>query len=144
MLGFAYYLLKITICSAVLFGYYWFFLRNKVFHAYNRFYLLTILVLALTLPLFQINIFQSQGQPKTGVIKMLQIVTVGDEYVDNVIIHAPAASSFSFTQLLPVLYILISFFFLVSVILMLSRIYSLLKRFPQSSMEHIRFINTDN
>ena len=56
MLAIAWYLLKVTICSGILLGYYWLFLRNKIFHSYNRFYLLAVIILALSVPLIQINI----------------------------------------------------------------------------------------
>ena len=45
------YALKSVLYAGVLTGYYWFGLRNQVFHQYNRFYLLGAVVLALILPL---------------------------------------------------------------------------------------------
>lgn len=45
------YLLKSVLYAGVLTGYYWFGLRNRTFHAYNRFYLLFSVLLSLFLPL---------------------------------------------------------------------------------------------
>jgi N-acetylmuramoyl-L-alanine amidase len=143
MLPFAYYLLKISICSAVLFGYYWFALRNKVFHGYNRFYLLAIIGLSLTLPLCRINIFQEKQAPQTSVIKILEVVTASDEYIDEVIIAAPQKSSFSFVQILPLIYVLVSIVLLVMLIQMLLSIFVLWKKSEPIKMEQIHFINTD-
>ena len=88
MLSFSFYLLKVIICTGVLFGYYWFFLRNKLFHSYNRFYLLAIVVISLVLPVMKINIWHKANQPQTGVIKMLQVVNSSDEYMDEIIVYS--------------------------------------------------------
>jgi N-acetylmuramoyl-L-alanine amidase len=143
MIQFAYFLLKVIICSAVLFGYYWFFLRNKVFHAYNRFYLLAIVVLSLTLPLMKINIFHKAAEPKTNIIRMLQVVTVGDEYMDAVII-GPKKNSITTEQILPFAYMLVSFVLLIMMLQMLIHIASLLRKNKVMLIEDIHFVNTDN
>ncbi|MBC7902038.1 MAG: N-acetylmuramoyl-L-alanine amidase, partial [Gemmatimonadaceae bacterium] len=41
-------------CAAVFFGYYWFFLRNRNFHQYNRFYLLFSLLTSAIIPFLSI------------------------------------------------------------------------------------------
>jgi len=45
------YVLKTVLVAGIFLGYYWFALRNKKFHYYNRFYLLFSLVLSITIPL---------------------------------------------------------------------------------------------
>jgi len=142
MLAFSYYLLKVIICSAVLYGYYWFFLRNKVFHAYNRFYLLAIIVLSVGLPLIKFNIFHEAAN-KTNVVKMLQVVRTGDEYMDEIIIGAPTKSHLSFVDLLPFLYALISSVFLIMIAQMLVSIFILLKTNEKINVENVHFINTN-
>lgn len=143
MQPFAYYLLKLVICSAVLFGYYWLFLRNKAFHEYNRFYLLGIIVLSLSLPLLKINITQNTGEPKTNVIRMLQVVTTGDEYMGNAIMHS-SQETYSPVQFLPLAYALVSLVFLLLFIRMLVRIRRLMQAYTGVSIEHIHFVNTDH
>ena len=142
MLPFAYYLLKVILVSAILFGYYWFLLRNKVFHAYNRFYLLAIIVLSVGLPLIKFNIFHSDADKPT-VVKMLQIVSAGDEYMDEIIIGAPAKSHFNIIDFLPYLYVFVSTFFLIGLSHLLLSIFLLLKRHQKINVENIYFINTD-
>ena len=142
MLAFAYYLLKVIICSAVLFGYYWFFLRNKVFHAYNRFYLLAIIVLSIGLPVIKFNIFHETAN-RTTVVKMLQVVTAGDDYMDEIIIGAPTKSNLSFVDYLPFLYTIISAIFLIMLAHMLISIFTLLKANEKINVENVHFINTD-
>jgi N-acetylmuramoyl-L-alanine amidase len=142
MLPFAYYLLKITICSAVLFGYYWFLLRNKVFHGYNRFYLLAIVGLSIILPLCRVNIFAEKQVAQTSVIKMLQVVTNGDEYMDEVVIGAAQQNNFSLVNFLPFIYVLVSVVLFSLFLQMLFAIFQLLKKHAHTKMNNIHFINT--
>src|SRR5687767_8127855 len=81
MLTFAFYILKVIICSGILYGYYLLALRNKIFHRWNRFYLLAAVVLSLAAPLIKINIWQKPDDSKTTVIQLLQTVSTGDEIV---------------------------------------------------------------
>src|ERR1700733_4449477 len=81
MIALAWYLLKVIICSGILCGYYYIALRNKIFHRWNRFYLLASIVLALAVPLMKINIFQTQGTQKGTVVRMLQTINSGDEII---------------------------------------------------------------
>jgi len=67
------YLFKVTISSAALLGYYWLFLRNRVFHQYNRFYLLTAVFVSLILPFFQIEILLREA-PSSTVTQLYQVV----------------------------------------------------------------------
>ena len=80
MIVFAWYLLKVLIVSGILCGYYFLALKDKVFHKWNRFYLLFIIVLSLLLPFVSINLIQPPTEKGT-VIKVLQAVTVQDEIV---------------------------------------------------------------
>jgi N-acetylmuramoyl-L-alanine amidase len=51
-----YYFLKVIICSGILLGYYFLVLRNKVYHQYNRFYLLALFIASWIIPLCSIPI----------------------------------------------------------------------------------------
>ncbi len=142
MLLFAYYLVKIIICSAVLFGYYWFLLRNKVFHAYNRFYLLVIVALSIVLPLVKFNMLNANTH-KTPIIKMLKIVNASDEYMDEIIIDAPSKATITLVDVLPFLYMLVSSILFIMLLQMLVSILGLLKKHEKITIENIQFINTD-
>ncbi|SEN80632.1 outer membrane transport energization protein TonB [Chitinophaga rupis] len=48
------YLLKMMVCSGILYAYYHLALRNNRFHQWNRYYLLLATLLSLTLPLLQL------------------------------------------------------------------------------------------
>ncbi len=81
MITFAWYVLKVIMCSGILCGYYYIALRNKIFHRWNRFYLLASVLLALAAPLLKINIFQKSGADKGTVIHMLQTISNSDEII---------------------------------------------------------------
>jgi len=142
MLPFAYFLLKVIICSAILFGYYRFMLRNKAFHAYNRFYLLAIVLISLTLPLLHINISQHEEAPKTGVIQMLQFVNAGDHYMDTVVAAPAQKSNPGLPGLLPVIYSAVCLVFFILLMQMLFRIYSMIRQNKTILINDVRFINT--
>jgi TonB-dependent SusC/RagA subfamily outer membrane receptor len=141
MIAFTYYILKVLICSAVLFGYYWFALRNKVFHGYNRFYLLAVIVLSLTLPTLRINLRQQNVAP-TNTIKILQVVTATDDFVE-VFDAKPVAQSITLEDVIPYLYIMISLALLFVFISMLYRIYVLYKKHHAIQLQNIYLVNTD-
>ncbi len=143
MLPYFWYILKVIICSGILFGYYWLFLRNKIFHQYNRFYLLSAIILSLLLPLVKIGFWQQNDTPQASVIKVLQAVSAGDEYMSNVVITANK-SGWSFQQLYPLLYWMISVVFFFMLVKTLFAIRSLLKRYPVQEIEKVSFVNTND
>lgn len=53
----AIYCLKGIVCSGIMYAYYLFFLKDKTFHHYNRFYLLLLVVVSLVLPLLKVEYF---------------------------------------------------------------------------------------
>ncbi|MCY7293354.1 MAG: N-acetylmuramoyl-L-alanine amidase, partial [Ferruginibacter sp.] len=142
MLAFAYYLLKIFICSAVLFAYYWFFLRNKIYHVYNRYYLLATVLISVAFQLFSKKIFH-QTATKTTVIKMLQVVNAGDEYVDDIIINAPVKTSYGTNEITLLVYCLVSLVFFLFLVQMLVSIFKLIQQNENVKIENFHFINTD-
>ena len=56
---------KVILASGIMFLYYRIFLKDKTFHHYNRFYLLTTLALSLLLPLLKVDYFtiELKGHP---------------------------------------------------------------------------------
>lgn len=68
------YLLKTILVSSIFVTYYWFALRNKKFHYYNRFYLLTASVISLIIPLLNFNWFLIEEPVLYGSSEVLQFV----------------------------------------------------------------------
>src|SRR5687768_8712852 len=58
------YLLQVTAVSGILYCYYHFFLRNKKFHRYNRFYLLAAVLLSITVPFLDITVYFTGRVPE--------------------------------------------------------------------------------
>ncbi len=143
MLPIAYYLLKVIICSGILYGYYWLLLRNKIFHKYNRFYLMASVVLSLLLPLIKINFWQQNETTSAGVIQALQAVSSSDEYMDTIIVAAKS-NRFNTAQLYPFAYLLVSIVFIFIFLHGLYIIFRLLKKYPQQIINSISFVNTDD
>ena len=142
MLPYSWYLLKVIICSGILFGYYWLFLRNKIFHRYNRFYLVSAILLSLLLPLAKIDFWQPD-RPQSQVIKVLQAVSAGDEYMNNVVLAANT-NNWNMQELYSFIYGLISVFFLLVLLRTLLIIRSLLKKYTVQMVEQVSFVNTDD
>ncbi len=68
------YLLKTILVSSIFISYYWLALRNKKFHYYNRFYLLTTSVISLIIPLLNFNWFSIEEPVLYGSSEVLQFV----------------------------------------------------------------------
>ena len=66
MLNFAYYLLKVMLCSGILYSYYLIALRNKRFHQYNRWYLLYAVFISFIIPVLKIEFWKEPAiEPST-------------------------------------------------------------------------------
>lgn len=142
MLAFSWYMLKVVLCSGILFGYYWVFLRNKIFHRYNRFYLISAILLSLLLPLLKIDFWQPEQQ-QSQVIRVLQVVSAGDEYMNNLVVTADQ-SSWTVQDIYPLLYALVSILVFILMVRTLLLIRSLLKKYPVQQVEQVAFVNTDD
>ena len=68
------YLLKTILVSSIFVTYYWFALRNKKFHYYNRFFLLTASVISLIIPLLNFNWFSIEEPVLYSSSEVLQFV----------------------------------------------------------------------
>ena len=140
MITFAWYLLKVIMCSGILYGYYYLALRNKIFHRWNRFFLLASIVLALAVPLMKINI-QKPGADKGTVVRMLQTINNGDD----IIIEYSRSNGLQLSSgnIIGTGYLLISGLFLSFFLLALYKIFRLKKKYPGTRLNRINFISTD-
>ncbi|MEO8412376.1 MAG: N-acetylmuramoyl-L-alanine amidase [Ginsengibacter sp.] len=141
MITLAWYLLKVIICSGILCGYYYISLRNKIFHRWNRFYLLASVVLALSVPLMKINFFHDSSADKGTVLQMLQTINNSDEIIIEYSRHN--GLQLSSENIIGAIYLLITIAFLATFFLALYRIYRLKRKYPEIKMKGINFISTD-
>lgn len=84
MQAIAYYLMQVMICSVLLMGYYWLFLRNERFHRYNRFYLLSIAVLCWVIPLVRIQL-QVPDKDTGDVYRLMTVVADQQNYWETTV-----------------------------------------------------------
>jgi hypothetical protein len=66
------YISQVIVSSGLLYTYYHFFLRNRRFHQYNRFFLLAATLLGLLIPLLRIDVYFDSPQ---GVPAIYQVLT---------------------------------------------------------------------
>lgn len=71
------YISKMILCSAILYAYYHFFLKNKSFHHYNRFYLLAVVLVSAVVPVLRIPfLFPQEANTPAFVYRTLEVIVV--------------------------------------------------------------------
>lgn len=139
------YFLQAGICSGILYGYYHFFLRNKRFHQYNRFYLLGSVLLSLLVPLLNIPVYFTDADKESSVVlnTLIDLSPVSSSPVirDVPMMTERAAGTDLFT-LLQYGYLFIVILAFLRVIVSLYRIWQLYRQHPVERLEKIRFIHT--
>ncbi len=139
---FFYYLLKVILCSAVLFGYYHLFLRNKVYHAYNRFYLLAAMAISLIAPLLNFNVLFHSGEAATKPVQLLQAVNSSDEYMEGIVIYTQQ-NYLTTSQVLMLLYAIVSIVMLVLLVKVFLQIFTILKTNSSRTLHDVVFVQSD-
>lgn len=138
------YLEKVMLCSGILLGYYWLFLRNKRFHHYNRFYLQATILVSVVLPFLRIPVLnQSQNAVNQAVYQTIEVLTVNYGEGDGVP-TAPGrlAQLFTFENALYLFYALgiaVLLFTLVRSLLYIRRIS---KKYPYERVSGLKFFTT--
>ena len=141
MLQVSWYFIKIIICSGILFGYYWCFLRNKIYHQYNRFYLLISVVLSLVVPFIKINIQHNTVQADNQAIQLLEVVNSSDAYMQDIAVKSHT-DFFTAERLSGALYVLVCTAMLVMFVHVLFKIRKLIYRYKGQVIEQFFFVNT--
>lgn len=132
------YIFKMLIISGILCGYYFLALKDKAIHKWNRFYLLSTVFLSLLLPLITIPIYQSIDQTGT-MIRVLQSFTMQEEIV---ITAGGGYSWWNAEGLMLMVYSIITFIFIVTLVSSIIKIYRIRKEGPCKEVRGIHFIST--
>lgn len=144
MTAFAEYLLKVIICSGVLTAYYWLALRNKIFHQWNRFYLLAAVVLSLTLPLLQFQLWYHPAEQTATSYKVLQTITTNETWFEEELQPTAVASTYFTTERISMyLYLFVSLLVLAEFVKALIHILRLFKKYQHWKTEQLVFVDTD-
>lgn len=139
------YFIQVSISSGVLYGYYHFFLRNKRFHQYNRFYLLGAVVLSLLVPLLQIPVYFTQTEKESSLVlkTLVQLSPATPAPAAGTLpVIAQQSDIHDIFSLMKYGYLIIVLLALLRVILSFYRIWQLYRFHPAEKLEKIRFIRT--
>jgi hypothetical protein len=131
------YLIKSIISSGVLTAYYWFALRNKKFHYYNRFYLLSVLPISLIVPFLNFRWFSLNQPDRPYINTLLSAISPPAE------VHGAAAAGFSYGLLFSGIGILVSASLLIILIFRICRLYYLKRIHPHTRMNGFDLIETE-
>ncbi|MBP7172796.1 MAG: M56 family metallopeptidase [Cloacibacterium sp.] len=126
---------KMVLCSVVMWIYYHLFLRDRTFHHYNRFYLLSIIAVSLLLPLLKIEYFTIETDSR-----LLLLMAKWDKSVSVV---EPSHEAFGIGDLIMLMVALVSAFCLSKLAVGLFRIQQLKKSYPREKLNGINFYLTD-
>lgn len=137
------YLGKMVLCSGILLGYYWLFLRNRRFHHYNRFFLLGALVLSMVLPLIRIPIFEAPaGTLNRVAYQTIRAVTLQDPPSPTAVPVQAASAGFTLSAAIWILYGA----GILALLVMLGRslwyIRRLSHQYPYEMVERLKFYRT--
>ena len=141
MLTFAYYLLKVSVCSGLLYGYYLLALRNKKFHQYNRFYLLLTVLLSFIIPLLKIRFWTETAPQEMPAIKLLKVVAMRDAIAEQSL--TSAFGSWLVNNVFLVIFCLVSITFLAVLTAGIIRIGLLIRSNTAKSWNNVNFIFTE-
>lgn len=125
------YLTKTVLVSGLLSGYYWLFLRNRFFHGFNRFYLLSIPILSFILPALQLSLPSFWNHPSSGSPILLLGVGQGSlEEAVTIYARQQNGKGVSFEFILFILSLSISVFLILRLIKSIRYLFQLRKEKP--------------
>lgn len=143
MIAAADFLLKVIICSGLLTGFYWLLLRNKLFHQWNRYYLMASVLLSLCIPFTKITLTHTAETPAVT-YQALQAVTTNENWIEDSLVEQQITNPVLTTEnILLSLYILVSLIILILFIAAILKIRRLLKTNQQWKIERLTFVETD-
>jgi TonB-dependent SusC/RagA subfamily outer membrane receptor len=144
-------LLQIVLVSGILYSYYHFFLRNKRFHQYNRFFLLAAIAFSILIPFLNIPIYFTQHEANSSfVLRTLKLTpddSPGEEFIGQIPIPEDTRSVDPY-MLFYYSYIGLAVLFLVRILISLYKIRKLYRSNPVEKLssgtdgDDIYFINT--
>jgi len=141
MFSILYYLVKVVLCSTFLYTYYWFLLRNKQLHQYNRFYLMGISVLSWIVPLIKIQIVKEQVIASPKVLRFANYISENNSLLEQGFLEKTA--KYTWDNLLIIIGIIISLFFFVRFVKSLWDIRKLIRLYPLIELKGMNLVMTD-
>jgi len=141
MIATLYYLLKVVLCSTLLYAYYWFILRDKQFHQYNRFYLMGISVISWLVPFIKIEIVKEQVVAAPKVLHFATAIAESNSSIEREVIEQSA--QFSWDNLILLIATIVSVFFILRFLQSLWKIKRLIRKYPMKELLGFYLVMTD-
>jgi N-acetylmuramoyl-L-alanine amidase len=141
MIATLYYLLKVVLCSTLLYAYYWFILRDKQFHQYNRFYLMGISVISWLVPFIKIEIVKEQVVAAPKVLHFATAIAESNSSIEREVIEQSA--QFSWDNLILLIATIVSVFFILRFLQSLWKIKRLIRQYPMKELLGFYLVMTD-
>lgn len=132
------YFIKVILCSGILYLYYLLALRNKKFHRYNRFYLLSAVVFSFLIPLLNVDVFIHNDNERIG--KLLALL-YANQPAERVVL-TDTAQSISWETVVYVTVAFASVFLLAIAFLRIVKIMRLKKHYRVERIDDVDFMNT--
>jgi len=136
-----FYMLKVALCSALLYGYYLAFLKDRQFHHYNRFYLLAVLIVSWIIPLVEIELKPFDGNSTPVPYQLAEIIADNNSSFEGMAVESQAF--FTWDWLPPLILGIVSFVILIGVVRSLISIVFMIKRNPINRLKDLNLVMTD-
>lgn len=139
-----FYLLQVVACSGVLYAYYHFFLRNKRFHQYNRYFLLATVMISIILPFVKIPVYFDSSTASPVLVKTWTIIASTDfEEEPGGGAHNYLSGFISLRTFVYSLYLVIGLLLLLRFIASILKVVRLYRHSEKKTVHEIKFIDTD-
>ncbi|MEY3576882.1 MAG: hypothetical protein RL394_465 [Bacteroidota bacterium] len=135
------YMLKVLLCSAILYGYYLLVLKDRRFHHYNRFYLLAVATFSWMIPLLKINLQPVQGPLKSSPYQLAEIIADNNGEFEGM--AESVSSPMNWTPIVWMIFGLVSAIVFLGLIRSLIRVYQLLRAYPIQRLNGLNLVMTD-
>jgi N-acetylmuramoyl-L-alanine amidase len=140
MIDFFFYLVKMAACSGIFYLFYLLFLRNKVFNQWNRFFLLSSVIISILIPFCHFSITTSRVESEAKPIHVLQAVQSANEYFDDLAAVSGTHASGNVVILLSYVFISCVLFFLF--LMSISKVVTIILRNPIQNIGKIRVVHS--
>ena len=133
--------IQVTLCSGLLYANYHLLLRNKRFHLYNRYYLLTAVVVSILVPFVNVPIDFSPSGKHSSILQSMKAIS---SVAHTSALDIPTATTPAglLPNVLPFFYLAIGSVILVRFIMGILTIRKLLRKYKVERTADIYFINT--
>src|SRR5882724_735852 len=141
-----FYLSEVIIISGVLYGYYHFFLRNKKFHSYNRFYLLSAVLISIIVPFLNIPVYFTYQQTDPSVLLHTLTVISAGQFEEGVGVNKSVSGTvkiFTLNNITLLIYLAAGIFLFIRFAAGLLKINRLKRKYLVEKIDDIYFINTN-